>query len=252
MQAQQTLPKEQVLEDIHSSSSAFKRYGEFYVGEPGWAALIRYEIGSTLLSWLPGAAGLALRKVYYRSLLATVGSSAIWGRDIVLRHPHRISVGERVGIDDGCLLDAKGSGDTGIVIGSDVLIARDTILQCKGGGGIRIGDHTTIGSQTQIASVGGVVIGSHVLISGQCYFGGGRYRTDDVNTPMVKQGLYSKGAVIVEDDVWIGAGALIQDGVRIGRGSVIGAGAVIREDVPEMTVVVPQQRLVMLPRDKGE
>lgn len=243
--------KEHVLDDIHRGVSPLRRYEDFYVGKAGLAALMRYEFVAALLSWMPGAAGLVLRKLFYRSIFRSMGADAVWGRNIVLRHPNKITIGSRVAVDDNCLLDAKGGGDMGIRISDDVLIARSTILQCKGGG-ISIGAHTTIGSQTQIASVGGTIIGKNVMISGQCYLGGGRYRTDDPNTPIAQQGLYSKGAILIEDDVWIGAGVIVQDGACIGRGSVIGAGAVIRDDVPEMTVVVPNQRLVMLPRDKGE
>ncbi len=245
------VPKEQVLRDIQSNSSALQRYGNFYVGSSDLGAILRYEIAASFLSWVPGAIGLGLRKALYPAIFRSMGTDVVWGRNIVLRHPNKISVGSGVAIDDNCLLDAKGGGDAGIVIGDAVLVARSTIIQCKGGA-ITIGDHATIGSQTQIGSVGGIFIGSNVLISGQCYFGGGRYKTEDANTPMVKQGLYSKGSLVIEDDVWIGAGALIQDGVHIGCGSVIGAGAVIREDVPAMTVVVPNQRLVLLPREKGD
>jgi acetyltransferase-like isoleucine patch superfamily enzyme len=248
---ERAIPKEHVLDDIHRSTSPLKRYSDFYIGKDGIAALIRYEIANSLLSPMPGAAGLALRKTFYPAMFRSAGTGVMWGRNIVLRHPNKISVGDRVAVDDHCLLDAKGGGEIGIRIGSDVLIARSTIVQTKGGG-ITIGDGTTIGSQAQIASVGGVNIGTNVLISGQCYIGGGRYKTDDPHTPIAAQPLYSKGALVIEDDVWIGAGAIIQDGVHIGRGSVIGAGAVIRENVPELTVVVPNQRLVMLPREKGE
>lgn len=248
---ERVIPKEHVLQDIHRATSPRQRYADFYVGSDDLATLIRYEIAASLLSWLPGAVGLALRQACYPAIFAAAGTGVMWGRNIVLRHPGRIAVGDRVAVDDHCLLDAKGGGEIGIRIGADVLIARSTILQAKGGS-ITIGDHATIGSQTQFASVGGIVVGSHVMISGQCYFGGGRYKTDDPAQPIANQTLYSKGVLIIEDDVWIGAGAIIQDGVRIGRGSVIGAGAVIREDVPEMTVVVPNQRLVLLPREKGE
>ena len=68
---------------------------------------------------------------------------------------------------------------------------------------------------------------------------------------MRDQGLYSKGPVIIEDDVWLGAGVIVQDGVRIGKGCVVGAGAVVREDLPAFTVAVPHQRLVMLPRGQS-
>lgn len=48
----------------------------------------------------------------------------------------------------------------------------------------------------------------------------------------------SKGPVIIEDDVWIGYGAMILSGVRVGQGAVIGAGAVVGKDVPPYAIVV--------------
>jgi acetyltransferase-like isoleucine patch superfamily enzyme len=47
----------------------------------------------------------------------------------------------------------------------------------------------------------------------------------------------SSQPVIIEDDVWIGTRAVILPGVRIGYGSVIGAGSIVTEDVPPLTVV---------------
>jgi acetyltransferase-like isoleucine patch superfamily enzyme len=45
------------------------------------------------------------------------------------------------------------------------------------------------------------------------------------------------GGIAIENDAWIGAGAIILDGVRIGQGAVVGAGAVVTHDVPRHTVV---------------
>jgi len=59
---------------------------------------------------------------------------------------------------------------------------------------------------------------------------------DDPSRPMVDQGITAEG-IKVEDDVWIGAGAIITDGVCIGRGAVVAAGAVVTADVPPHTVV---------------
>lgn len=48
---------------------------------------------------------------------------------------------------------------------------------------------------------------------------------------------FSKGNIIVDDDVWIGYGATIMSGVHIGQGAVIAAGAVVTKDVPPYAVV---------------
>ena len=42
---------------------------------------------------------------------------------------------------------------------------------------------------------------------------------------------------MIEDDVWLGSGAIITDGARIGRGAVVAAGAVVTNDVPAHSVV---------------
>jgi acetyltransferase-like isoleucine patch superfamily enzyme len=49
--------------------------------------------------------------------------------------------------------------------------------------------------------------------------------------PFVEQGITAEG-IVIEDDVWLGAGAVITDGVRVGKGSVVAAGAVVTKDVP--------------------
>lgn len=46
------------------------------------------------------------------------------------------------------------------------------------------------------------------------------------------------GPIVIEDDAWIGAGAIIQPNITIGRAAVVGSGAVVTKDVPPCTVVV--------------
>jgi acetyltransferase-like isoleucine patch superfamily enzyme len=59
---------------------------------------------------------------------------------------------------------------------------------------------------------------------------------DDPDTPFVDQGITAQG-ITIEDDVWIGSGAIITDGVHIEKGAVVAAGAVVVNDVPAHTVV---------------
>ena len=59
---------------------------------------------------------------------------------------------------------------------------------------------------------------------------------DDPSRPFVHQGITAEG-IVIEDDVWLGAGAVITDGVRVGRGAVVAAGAVVTKDVSPHTVV---------------
>ncbi len=243
-----SIAKESVVKGLSTADhSALQKYQQFFIGSSSLGMLVRYELITSILGPMPGALGLLLRKLFFPSLCHRVGAGVVWGRNVSLRHPGRIQIGDRVAIDDDCLLDAKGAGDDGLQIGDDVLIARATLIQGKSAP-IMIGNRCIIGSQCQFSSAGGITLGNTVMISGQCYIGGGRYRTEATDIPMMDQGLYSKGPVIIEDDVWIGAGAVVMDGVRIGKGTVIGSGAVIRDDIAANTIVTPHQKLVMFPR----
>jgi acetyltransferase-like isoleucine patch superfamily enzyme len=241
--------------DIHKESIKIKLYGEgrtplrkyqsFFVGSESWLQLLRYEFFTMLLSPLPGALGLILRKTFVPGILGRCGSQSLWGRDIQIRYPGNLKVGNRVAVDDHCMFDARSDG--GITIGDDAVIARDCVFRAKSGP-ISFGDRCTVSCQVQLSSTTGIHIGSDVGIGGQCYIGGGLYHTERTDIPMMQQGNYSRGPVVIGDDVWLGAGVRILDGVTIGRGVFIAAGVVVTEDVPDYTMVIPYQKTVNLPR----
>jgi len=145
------------------------KYADLVVGRPGLAALLRYECVITLSQARAGAFGLALRRALYPRLLGSCGRNVTFGQNVVLRHPHKIHVGSDVVIDDNCLLDAKGTSNAGIRIGSGVFIGRNTILSCKNGD-IEIGDHANIGFNCEVFSASRVRIGTSVLLA--AYTGG--------------------------------------------------------------------------------
>ena len=55
---------------------------------------------------------------------------------------------------------------------------------------------------------------------------------------MMEQGVYSQGSIVIGDDVWLGAGAVVLDGVRIGKGCIVGAGAVVTKNLPDYAIAV--------------
>jgi acetyltransferase-like isoleucine patch superfamily enzyme len=143
--------------------------------------------------------------------------------------------GDNVTIDDNCLLDARGSEEDGLVMDDNVIIGRNTMVLAKSGP-IRLGSRTSIGSNSVIVSMSGVEFGKCVLVAGGCSFSAGAYHMDDLSQPIMDQGAYSNGPIIIEDNVWIGTGAVILDGVKIGKNAVIGAGAIVNKDIPENAI----------------
>ncbi len=229
--------KDRVVEALSGGGSALQKYQSFFVGGPGFGRLLRYEATIALAGGRSGALGYLLRKKLFPGLFAAVGSGANFGRNLVLRCPSRIRIGDNVAIDDNCTLDARGAAEAdGFIIGDRTLVARDVIMVVKQGY-LRIGADGSIGSQTTLSAVSGIEIGDHAIIAGQCYFGGGRYKTEIGAGPMVSQGLETKGPVILGDDVWVGAGVRVLDGVHVGSGAILGAGAVVTANVPENAIM---------------
>jgi acetyltransferase-like isoleucine patch superfamily enzyme len=214
--------------------SKFQRYTDLFVGRSGFWPFLKYELIVTFTSALPGAAGLLLRSRLYPRLLGRVGRNVTFGANVVLRHPHKIAIGDNVVIDDGCCLDAKGTDNRGIVIGNGVFVGRNTILSCKNGD-IVIGDNANIGFNCEVFSGGPVRIGRNVLMAAYTYVVGGDHLFDRVDVPVLEQGRSARG-IEVADNVWLGAHVVVTDGSTVGRDAIIGAGAVVIGEIPAFAI----------------
>lgn len=218
------------------SKSARQKYAELVVGRPGIGALLMHELVTLWSQHVPGALGLALRKTLYPLLLGSCGRNVVFGQNVVLRHPHKIHIGDNVMIDDNCLLDAKGTANKGIRIGSGAFIGRNSILSSKNGD-IELGDRVNIGFNCEVFSASRVTIGADTLLAAYCYVIGGDHDWSDPSVPVLEQGRSSAG-VTIGAGAWLGAGAKILDGVAIGDGAVVGAGAVVKDAVPASAIAV--------------
>lgn len=98
-----------------------------------------------------------------------------------------------------------------------------------------IGDNVGINRNTWINAGGRVEIGNDVIIGPKVVIHSGNHKFDRLDIPIRLQG-WNTAPVIIEDDVWIGAAAIILPGVRIGKGSVIAAGAVVIKDIPPYSI----------------
>lgn len=101
-------------------------------------------------------------------------------------------------------------------------------------GDVTIGDHTRIGLHNTV--IGPVAIGSHVNLAQGVVVTALNHRFDRKDVPIDEQGVETR-PVTIDDDVWIGANAVVLPGVHIGRHAVVAAGAVVTHDVAPCTVV---------------
>ena len=110
-----------------------------------------------------------------------------------------------------------------------------------------IGNNVGIGPHCVIMS--DLVIGNDVLIAPHvALLSRHDHTTDLVGTSMFQGPRADRGEIVIEEDVWIGFGAIILSGVRIGRGSIIAAGAVVVKDVPRYSILLPKQEHILKPR----
>lgn len=191
----------------------------------------------TLFGWIPTIVGIGVRAFVYRLILRMHGSAAIENR-VRLRFASNITLGHGVYLDQGTYLHATANG---IVLGDDTIVMHGAVLHVYNfrnlpNAGITIGRNSLIGEYCVVRGQGGVTIGDRVYTSPFTQIIAVNHKFDDPNRPMIEQGITAEG-IIIEDDVWIGASAIITDGVRIGKGSVVAAGAVVTKNVPPHTVV---------------
>lgn len=119
--------------------------------------------------------------------------------------------------------------------GKKVYIGKNCIMTYRN---ISIGNDVYIGANACLQSEHGKIeIGNKVMFGPGVHIHGGNHKFDVV-------GMYMKdiekteddGVVKIDDDVWIGANAIILCGVHIGRGSIVGAGSIVTKDVPPYSI----------------
>lgn len=165
------------------------------------------------IRFIPGMAGTLVRRYWYKKRLKRC-SKVVIGTGCEFLSPESICADGLVNIGKGGFFSAEG-------------------------GAIFIGNKTSFNSNVHInASVGGTVqIGESCLIGPNVVMRTAGHRFDNPDVPICQQGHIIKD-IFIEDNVWIGASAVILGGVRIGAGAVIGAGSVVSRNIASMTVAV--------------
>lgn len=125
-------------------------------------------------------------------------------------------------------------------------INRSVVFSCPGG--IECGSHVIINPMCYFAAKGGVVLGDYVTISA-----GAKILSSSLlieNGVVTRRHTHKK--VVLEEHVWIGAGAIVCPGVTIGKNSIVAAGAVVTKDIPANSIAagVPAKVIRELTADK--
>ena len=120
-----------------------------------------------------------------------------------------------------------------ISIGNNVIINRNVNIW---GHYFKIGNNVQINPNTCL--YGSIKIGNNVMIAPNCMLASGNHGIENNDIPMIFQKCTTKGNIIIEDDVWIGANSVILDGIIIRSGAVIGGGSVVTKDIPSNAIVV--------------
>ena len=116
-----------------------------------------------------------------------------------------------------------------IIIGPHSFV--DSFVKMKFSGGradIIIGEKCYINSGCVLYSGNGITLGNKVLIASNCTLSPSNHGIRKEFTMLEQPHMQSKGGIVIEDDVWIGANCVILDGTYIEKGCVIGAGSIVK------------------------
>lgn len=233
-----TLPNTKLKGALGGGGSAASKYFALTYGPVSRGRAWWQEFVTAALGGLPGAAGLALRGVFYRGFFAECGRKVVVGRHVAFRHACKIRLGDGVVIDDGALVDAKGDGNDGIQLDAGVYVGRHTLVYCKGGS-IHCGPGVNLGANCTLFSSNSLAIGAGTMVGAYSYFlSGGEY---DPQSPLPfceQDGMRTKGPLTIGANCWVGARVTVLDGACVGDHCVLGAGTVVTKPVPADSLVV--------------
>ena len=127
---------------------------------------------------------------------------------------------------------------TRIVVAAGAVI--DAFVKVKpagGSGDVVIGPGSVINSGCVLYTGHGIAIGADVLIAANCTLAPTNHQYSDRTRPIRTQGFMpSRGGIVIEDDVWIGANCVLLDGAIIRTGAIVAAGAVVRDERPAFSI----------------
>lgn len=158
-----------------------------------------------------------------------------------LAYKGRLRIGGFVKLSRNATLRVIGDGR--IKLGSGCSVSSNARVSAVNGGTITIGNNTGIGYNNLVVSRESISIGDNVMLGpGVCIYDHDHvYKTKEI----MRNAGYTTTPVIIEDNVWIGANAVILKGSRIGKNSVIAAGTVVKGEIPDNSLVYCRNELIV-------
>lgn len=161
-------------------------------------------------SWICRAAAV-IRTLCWGLLGMDVGVGTLLPK-VYVTWPHQVSLGANCTVEQGAYFKYDGIWAPGPKL--------------------VIGDNVFIGAGCEFNFKRGIKIGSHCLIAAGCHFVDHDHQAARRDGPIGAQSDGPEAAVVVEDDVWLGANVVVLKGVTIGRGAIVAAGAVVTHTIP--------------------
>lgn len=123
-----------------------------------------------------------------------------------------------------------------ISIGKKCLLKQGVFFAASKNARIKIGDKVSLQTGTHLVAVYGIEIGNCCRIAEYVSIRDQNHNYEDINTPIMEQGFVGS-PVVLEENVWVGRGAIIMPGVRLGEGCIVAANSVVNKSFPPNSII---------------
>lgn len=167
---------------------------------------------------IKSAYGRMVSRLFHAPFFYRFGKRSKIVNPLLLKNTKWISIGNRVTINDGAFMMTEKTNETGKIW--EKLIVEDG---------------ATLGNFNHIVAVNRVVIGKDVLTADRVYISDNYHGYEDINVPISKQPIKTKGPTEIGEGSWLGENVCVIS-AKIGKHCVIAANSVVITDIPDYSI----------------